>query len=192
MTPSQAVVWISLPFLCAAVYHRIRSQQAGESLDRTKEGWFILIGLRLSGLATLVMTTVSLRNPAVVPWAQVALPDWARWSGVACFAVSCVWLIWMFRTLGKNLTDTVVVRRAATLVDSGPYRYVRNPMYTGVLMLGLSLGLAVGTWIPAAGCALVFAFMARRTPIEERFLMERFGDEYRDYMKRTGRFLPSL
>lgn len=65
----------------------------------------------------------------------------------------------MFRSLGRNLTNTVVTRAHVTFVETGPYRYARNPMYTGVLMIGLSLGLALGTWLLPALLGLVFAFM---------------------------------
>jgi protein-S-isoprenylcysteine O-methyltransferase Ste14 len=74
----------------------------------------------------------------------------------------------MFHTLGRNLTDTVATRRDAHFVDNGPYRYVRNPMYTGVLMAEISLGLALGTWLlPLAG-GLVFALFALRGEISDR------------------------
>jgi protein-S-isoprenylcysteine O-methyltransferase Ste14 len=65
-------------------------------------------------------------------------------------------------------------------------------MYTGVLAAAISLGFALGTWlIPAAGTA-VFTLFVLRTRIEENFLVERFGDQYRDYMQRVGRFFPKL
>jgi protein-S-isoprenylcysteine O-methyltransferase Ste14 len=98
----------------------------------------------------------------------------------------------MFVSLGANLTDTVVTRKGAYLVERGPYRYVRNPMYTGILMLGLSLGLALGTWLVPSAAAVMFLILARRTRIEERYLIERFGDAYRDYMQRVGSFFPRL
>ena len=59
------------------------------------------------------------------------MPASARWIGVAGFACAVAWLMWMFRSLGRNLTDTVVTRHDAHFVDHGPYHFVRNPMYTG-------------------------------------------------------------
>jgi protein-S-isoprenylcysteine O-methyltransferase Ste14 len=96
----------------------------------------------------------------------------------------------MFISLGSNLTDTVMTRRDAHFVDHGPYRFVRNPMYSGILIVGASLGLALGTWlVPLAGIAM-FLILARRTRIEETYLVARFGDQYRSYMTRVGRFFP--
>ena len=190
MEPREVIIWLGLAFFAVGLYHRLRSARTRERIDRTKEGWFILIGLRLAGLMSLVCTVALLRNPAQFPWAAIALPVAAQWCGVIWFVLAELWLIWMFRSLGLNLTDTVVTRAHATFVDSGPYRYVRNPMYTGVLMLGLGLGVALATWLLPVLLGVVFTFMAVRTRIEERYLIERFGDRYRGYMARTGRFFP--
>lgn len=187
-----ALIGLSLTFLAVGIYHRIRAAQSGERLDRTKEGWPTLIGVRVAGLTTLGSTAAWLWNPLWFSWAAFPVPDWVRWIGVGGFAFGITWLMWMFISLGPNLTDTVVTRRNAHLVDHGPYRYVRHPMYIGILIFGPSLGLALGTWLlPLAG-SLMFAILARRTHIEEIYLIARFGDQYRTYMTRVGRFFPRL
>jgi len=187
-----AVIAIASAFLLVGGYYRIQSQRGGERLDRTKEGWPILIGIRLSGVLAMVSAVAMLWNPPAIEWAQMRVPYPARWIGVAGFCGAVAWLIWMFRSLGRNLTDTVVVRRDAYFVNHGPYRFVRNPMYTGVLAAGWSVGLALGTWVTPVAATMVFTLMALRTRIEEKYLIERFGDQYRDYMKRVGRFVPRL
>jgi len=186
------LIAIGLIFFAIAGYHRIQSQRSRERLDRTKEGWPILIGIRLVGLLTVASTLAWLWRPASFRWASWVTPVGIRWFGVAGFACAAAWLIWMFHTLGRNLTDTVVTRRDAYFVDHGPYRFVRNPMYTGVLIMGLSLGMALGTWLLPIAAILIFTLLAVRTRTEEKYLIERFGDQYRDYMNRVGRFLPSL
>jgi protein-S-isoprenylcysteine O-methyltransferase Ste14 len=185
-----ALIAFSLTFVAVGGYYRIRSQQSGERLDRAKEGWPILIGIRLLGLLTVGSTTAWLWNPALFEWASWPIRAWARWIGVAGFACAAAWLMWMFHALGRNLTDTVVTRRDAHFVDHGPYRFVRNPMYTGILMLGMSLGLALGTWLLPVAASLMFTLLTLRTRTEEKYLIERFGDQYRNYMKRVGRFFP--
>jgi len=185
-----ALIALAFAFLVVGAYHRIRSQQSREKLDRTKEGWPILIGIRLGGLLTFGAAAAWLWKPALFEWAAQTIPAGVRWIGVAAFACSVAWLIWMFHTLGRNLTDTVVTRRDAYFVDYGPYRFVRNPMYTGIAMVGISLGLAMGTWLLPLAAVLMFTLLALRTRTEERYLIERFGDQYRDYMKRVGRFFP--
>jgi protein-S-isoprenylcysteine O-methyltransferase Ste14 len=186
------LIALGLAFAAVGGYYRIQSQRSGERLDRTKEGWPILIGIRLSGLLIFGSTIAWLWKPALFGWVSYPMPMGARWVGVAGFACTVAWLIWMFHSLGRNLTDTVVTRRDAHFVDHGPYRFVRNPMYTGVLMLGMSLGLALGTWLLPVAASIMFTLLALRTRTEERYLIERFGDQYRDYMKRVGRFFPKL
>ncbi len=192
MPPTVRTVLIvfSLTFLAVGVYHRIRAAQSGDKLDRTKEGWPILIGIRLAGLVTLASAAAWMWNPTRFAWAAFPIPDWARWMGVGGFLFGISWLIWMFISLGSNLTDTVVTRRDAHFVDYGPYRYVRNPMYTGILMVGASLGLAFGTWLLPLAATAMFGMLARRTRIEETYLIARFGDQYLSYMSRVGRFFP--
>ena len=184
------LIVLSLTFLVVGIYHRIRAAQSGDKLDRTKEGWPTLIVLRLAGLVAFGSAAAWLWEPSLFEWATVPMPDWARWIGVAGFAIGLAWLSWMFVSLGRNLTDTVVTRRDAYFVDYGPYRYVRNPMYLGVLILGLGLGLALGTWFVPLGATIMFLVLARRTRIEEHYLIARFGDQYRAYMSRVGRFFP--
>ncbi len=186
------LIALGLTFLLPAVFYRLRSQQSGEPLDRTKEGWPILIGIRLFGLLTIASAVAWLWVPALFTWAGLAMPIWVRWVGVGAFAFGVAWLLWMFHTLGRNLTDTVVVRRDAYFVSSGPYAYVRNPMYTGVLLVGLALGLAMGTWLLPLFATFTFTLLALRTRTEEKFLLDRFGGQYRAYMQQVGRFFPKF
>jgi protein-S-isoprenylcysteine O-methyltransferase Ste14 len=186
------LITFAIAFLAVGGYYRIQSQRSGERLDRTKEGWPILIGIRLFGLLTFGSTIAWLWKPALFGWASYPMPIGARWVGVAGFACSIGWLIWMFHTLGRNLTDTVVTRRNAYFVDHGPYRFVRNPMYSGIPIFGISLGLALGTWLLPVAASVMFIMLALRTRTEEQYLLERFGDQYRAYSKRVGRFFPKL
>jgi protein-S-isoprenylcysteine O-methyltransferase Ste14 len=94
--------------------------------------------------------------------------------------------------LGHNLTDTVVVRRNATFVSSGPYRYVRHPFYCGAAILLAGMVLLTANAVPALTAVFVLAMLAARTPREEARLIERFGDEYRRYQATTGRFFPRI
>ena len=116
-------------FLPVALYHRIRSQASGEKLDRRQEGPFILFTLRPCGLAAIGGLVAFVLHPAWMSWASVPLPAALRWGGVGIGLPAVALGIWTFRSLGRNITDTVVTRREHTLVTSGPYRYVRHPFY---------------------------------------------------------------
>jgi protein-S-isoprenylcysteine O-methyltransferase Ste14 len=188
------MVIISIAFtLPIGLYYRIRSQATREKLARREEGVFIMIGLRLCGLLAWIALTAYLINPKWMAWSTVSLPIWLRWVGafLGLFAVPSL-LFWTFRSLGKNLTDTVVTRREHTLVTHGPYRWVRHPFYDVVFLWGLSLSVLTANLLLALLGFSAFTMMVLRTRIEEKKLIERFGDEYRAYMVRTGRFLPHV
>jgi protein-S-isoprenylcysteine O-methyltransferase Ste14 len=178
-------------FMPIGIYHRLKAR-TGEKLDRRQEGLFILITLRLVGLVGMVGLIAYLINPACMAWAAVSLPVWLRWIGVGLALIAGLLLVWMFRTLGRNLTDTVVTRKQHSLVTTGPYRWIRHPLYTSAAMMAPANFLAAANWFfLAAGC-VVFLLLAIRTRKEEQNLIARFGDDYRNYMQRTGRFLPRL
>jgi protein-S-isoprenylcysteine O-methyltransferase Ste14 len=181
----------AVAFLPVGFYHRIRSH-TGEKIDRWQEGVFILFGLRLTALVLLAGTIAWIIDPKWMAWSSLPIPVWLRWVGLAVAVTAGVVWVWTVHTLGKNLTDTVVTRKDHSLVTSGPYRWVRHPFYTalGVGVVGGGLAMASGFFLVLGG--LVVGFLVARTRIEEEKLLERFGDEYRDFMRRTGRFLPRL
>jgi len=178
-------------FMPIGVYHRLKAR-TGEKLDRRQEGLFILVTLRLVGVAGVTGLIAYLINPACMAWAALSLPIGLRWMGVGLALIAGLLLVWMFRTLGRNLTDTIVTRKQHTLVTTGPYRWVRHPFYTAAALLVLANSLAAANWFFfVAGC-LMFLLLVIRTRKEEENLIARFGDDYRNYMRRTGRFVPRL
>jgi protein-S-isoprenylcysteine O-methyltransferase Ste14 len=178
-----------LPF---GVYHRLRSQATGEKLDRRQEGLFILLTLRPLGAAGMLGMIAFLINPASMAWAAIPLPLWLRWIGVGLGVLAGALLVWTFRSLDRNLTDTVVTRKVHTLVTTGPYRWVRHPFYTtcALAVLATSLATASGFLFVVGGA--MFALLVIRTRKEEENLVTRFGDAYRTYINQTGRFLPRI
>jgi protein-S-isoprenylcysteine O-methyltransferase Ste14 len=173
------------------VYYRIKSQRTRERLNRKEEGAFIMVGLRMCGVLGWAVLAAYLIDPAWMSWSSLALPDWVRWAGAALgLLVVPPLLFWTFHSLGKNLTDTVVTRREHTLVTHGPYRWVRHPFYVVVFLWGLALSLLTANWMLALLGAAAVTMLVVRTRIEEAKLADRFGDEYRAYAQRTGRFFP--
>ena len=179
------VIVIALPF-------RLRSQATGESLDRRQEGMAMLIGLRLGGLALWAGVIAFMIDPALMAWSAMRLPAGARWTGAPLTIVTAVLLIWTLRSLGPNLTDTVVTRAAHTLVTRGPYRWVRHPFYDCMALFMVSISLMMANWFVLASGILTFALLAIRSRTEEEKLLERFGEPYREYRASTGSFLPRM
>jgi protein-S-isoprenylcysteine O-methyltransferase Ste14 len=175
-----------------ALYHRLESQATGEKLDRRQEGLFILLTLRPVGIASGLGLIAYMIDPAWMAWSSVPLSPWLRWTGVAVGAVAGGLLIWTLHTIGKNLTDTVVTRSEHTLVTSGPYRWVRHPFYDAVALTVLANSLVAANWFLISTGSLLVLLLIVRTRTEEDKLLARFGDAYRTYTERTGRFLPRM
>ncbi len=196
MTEEDRFRWWLLATLLAVfpiiAYHRIKAHRTGESLDRRSEGLFILATLRPIALVFFISLATYFVNPARMAWSAVALPAWLRWSGLAMIAAVGALVFWTLHTLGMNLTDTVVTRKAHTLVINGPYRWVRHPFYDTVALLLIAISLVAANWFLLVTGALVVTLLAARVRREEERLVERFGDDYRGYMARTNRFLPTV
>lgn len=173
-------------------YYRIKSQATGEKLDRRQEGLFILFTLRPVGAAGWVGLIAYMINPSWMAWSSVPLPIWLRWIGIGIGIIAGSLFLWTLRNLGKNLTDTVVTRKEHSLVTGGPYRWVRHPFYSSGTLFILANSLAAANWFLSLTGVLFFILIVIRTRREEKHLLARFGDEYRNYMRQTGRFLPRI
>jgi len=187
-----ALVVIMLTTMGVTLYHRIQAASSGEKISHQDEGYLFATVLRLAGLALWISTFGYLIFPAWFQWASLPLPLAVRWSGVAVGAGCPFLMYWTLSSLGKNLTDTVVTRASATLVTHGPYRWVRHPFYVTAALLMGSVTLLSANGFIGASSLLVLGLLAIRTPKEEQRLVDRFGQSYRDYMERTGRFFPRV
>jgi protein-S-isoprenylcysteine O-methyltransferase Ste14 len=181
-----------LAILPIAIYRRLRSQASGESLDRWQEGKFILFTLRPLGIAAMLSVLCFVIDPAWMAWSSVPLLARLRWIGVAIGALGGALLVWTLKHLGTNLTDTVVTRQKHTMITSGPYAYVRHPFYVAAALAFLANSLVTANWFVFVTGGLALALLVVRCRTEEAKLIERFGDAYRDYMRRTGRFWPRV
>lgn len=172
-------------------YHRRKADRQGqEKISLQEEGRLMVIALRLAGLLSWGAIFTWLINPAWMAWAHLDLPEWMRWLGVALGAGADVLALWVFTHLGSNVTPTVVARPQAYLVTSGPYRYVRHPLYVMGIIGYTGFALLAENWFIALMTVAGFSLIVLRTANEEAHLLEKFGDEYRRYMQTTGRFLP--
>ncbi len=138
-------------------------------------------------LALLVLYAV---NP---PWIQAldfGLPSWLRWAGVVLGLVSLGLWTWTQVALDTLWSAQLQLRGEHHLVVTGPYTRMRHPMYTAMCGWGVALALVTASWIFVVIALAVFTVFFTRVPREEQMMLQQFGDEYRDYMGRTGRFFP--
>lgn len=170
-------------------YFRRQADDKGGRLGG--EGQRLLSLLRLLGLLAMVPLLIYLANPAWVSWARLPLPLWLRWLGGAIAAAMLPLIYWVLSTIGRNISPTQATREGHQLVTGGPYHYVRHPLYTVGMIFWLALTLVTAVWPIIIGLGLAFLIIFLwRTPREEANLIELFGDDYRHYMERTGRYLP--
>ena len=129
------------------------------------------------------------------------LPSQAMASAKVPMFVAGVLLEWIglalrgyaIRTLGRSFTVQVRAVESQEIVTAGPYRYVRHPSYTGSLLIGSGIALALGNWLGlVVVVATLSAGFAYRIAVEERALASTLGAPYRDYMRRTWRVMPGL
>ncbi len=187
-----ALVVVIVLTVAVTGYHRLQAAKSGETVSRKEEGFALAVSLRLAGLCLWIATFGYLLFPDFFSWALLPLPDWIRWIGVVVGSCCSLLMYWTLSSLGKNLTDTVVTRKQATLVTHGPYRWVRHPFYVTAALLMASVTVLTANWLIGLTCLAVLCLLWVRTPKEEAMLIARFGDAYRIYMRKTGRFVPRL
>jgi len=116
-----------------------------------------------------------------------------QYIGLILLAAGIMLREWSIRVLGKHFTVRVQVNEKAKLVTQGPYKYIRHPSYTGILLTFAGIPLAIGTWFGAI-VAITAKWIAiqYRIRIEEEALQEAFGSEYEEYKKRTWKLFPGF
>ena len=148
----------------------------------------LILGVPLAGV-----TVGYVIRPEILDFAKVLAPSWVVPLGAGLSAGSIALLIWVQHALGANFNTLLGIRQHNSLVTHGPYRRVRHPMYT-VLFLTM-LGILLLTRNLLVGGFLLGAFLitiGTRLAQEEAILEEEYGEAYRSYKARTGRFLPRL
>jgi len=160
-------------------------------LKKTKrrESW----GQRFRYVLPLVVAFYLLRPSAHYGWLGVrfvAASDAVGWIGVVLTAAGVAIAIWARWHLGANWSGVVTLKEGHELIRSGPYRTMRHPIYTGILLALLGTAVALGEvrgLLAVTIAWLSFYMKARR---EESFLTQEFGDRFGEHTKRTGMFLP--
>lgn len=176
-----------------SIYYRMKAdKETGERLSRRADGTTMMTIIRVGGLILWLSPLVYLINPGWMKWAEIGLSAPIRVVGVFVGLLCVAGIYWLFSSIGSGITPVSATRKEHRLSTSGPYRWVRHPLYTVGSSFYISLGVMADNWFIVLLGILAFVAMAIRTPKEEANLIEKFGDEYRNYMKHTGRFFPKL
>ncbi|MGR9101080.1 MAG: methyltransferase family protein [Gammaproteobacteria bacterium] len=189
MTPVQSfwlvlgLIWFSAEFLIAVL---TRLQRNSSVVREHRSELYIWLVVCLSLTAALALKEEKI--------AQIPLPYSARQItgglfffsglGLRLYAVSC---------LGRFFSTRVSIQRGHVLVVGGPYRYLRHPSYSGLMIGFLGAGIAMGDFLSVlALLAPLFWVLTRRMAVEERWLLNRFGSDYERYCMKTRKLIPGL
>lgn len=174
-------------------YYRRKAAQAGEvGPSAEEEGLALFLALRGGGLLLYGSIMAYIINPRWIRWSRLDLPAWLRWLGAGIGALTLPLFYWLFSSIGENITPTVATKETHTLTTDGPYRWVRHPLYSVGTLFMFAISLVAASWFIAACSVVALALLMLRLPQEEARLIEKFGDEYREYMQRTGRLVPKF
>ena len=159
---------------------RVREGIQGKGRRRRDRGTRILIALTLG--AAIATAVAAPSAPSLLAVGVVVM-----WLGLAL-------RVWAIAALGGDFRTTVEVEPGQAVVSTGPYRWVRHPSYTGLLLIAAGLGFARGAWVSLAICVLLLLpALVRRMHVEEAELDHVLGDAYRSYQSSTtARLIPRL
>ncbi len=173
-------------------YHGYSDSVSGVKQNTKGEGVFTIIRI-VVGIPVGIGFLAYIVWPPLMEWSQFQLDPAVRWSGLFFAIISVALLLWLQKHLSHNFTGTVMIRPKGFLVTTGPYKYVRHPMYVSFLFLGLGILLLTANWLLGGGFLFVIlCVIFLRTSREEAALEKAYGEEYREYKKRTGKLFPKL
>jgi protein-S-isoprenylcysteine O-methyltransferase Ste14 len=179
-----------LTFTISAVFRK-RARNEGGVIKRQEEGWLALT-LRMGlALPLLLVILLNIIWPDPLSWAKFNAPQWLRILGLALAVICVPFFLWVFSSIGNNISETILIKDEHELVTHGPYHWIRHPLYGGALLMLLSISLVFGDWIILGyAVAGILAFRLLVIPAEEKQLLDAFGEEYECYQARTGALLP--
>ena len=175
-----------------------KARQSGHSSSFAGDGDVEQPGSRSGAIVAIVLLCVAGLlvlygvSPAPLHWLSVPLPGWLRWLAVGLGVAALGLQVWVHDTLQKRWFADAQSSERHILITEGPYRWVRHPMYAALMLFFMGLSLVSAFWPFVVLAFLMIPLFHRAASREEVVMMGRFPVEYRDYMRRTARFLPRL
>jgi protein-S-isoprenylcysteine O-methyltransferase Ste14 len=179
------------------VYFSLRVRSSGGRIapDREavrREGIPMFLTRVIAGFVLFaVLILYGFGSPWMKPLA-VPLPDGLRAAGFFLAVLSLIFWIWAQTALDRQWSPQLQLQSGHRVVSTGPYARIRHPIYTAMVGWAAGFALVTASWIFVAFAVLMPVFLFLRVPREEQMMLDQFGEEYRKYMERTGRFLPKI
>jgi protein-S-isoprenylcysteine O-methyltransferase Ste14 len=178
-------MWLAWAAYWWALSGRVKATERRESLYS-----------RFSYIVPLLIAGVLLFSPVlkipVLSERFLPLAAWRVWGGIGVVLnlAGLLLAVWARVYLGRNWSGVVTIKEDHELITSGPYRVVRHPIYTGLLLAFVGLAVARGEWRSILGVIIAAAAFWRKLRIEERWMRERFRDKYQTYSQRVCALIP--
>jgi protein-S-isoprenylcysteine O-methyltransferase Ste14 len=156
--------------------------------EATTPAWRDEIVLRAAAVAGALLAVIALR---AVPAADIQPRALGAWVGLIVLWCGVALRLWSFHTLGRYFTLTVRTSPDQPVISTGPYRVLRHPSYTGILLAVTGLGFFIGNWLSVValtGC--LAAGLVYRIRIEEEAMLSDLGERYRDFAATRKRLIP--
>jgi len=184
-TPFQVTLWCWFAFEVGLLIRDLARSKARARRDR---GTRLIVSLSLCGAIFVGW----LATGWVSAWATPA-PRLFALAGLAVIWIGLAVRLWAVLALGGAFSTYVQVESEQTVVTRGPYRWVRHPSYTGLLLISLGFGIGAGNWLSIIICIVVpLLGLLPRIAVEESELVRVLGDRYRGYQNQTHRLVPGL
>ena len=175
------LLWILSEVVGVGIIPRVRRR--GTRIKKEDRGSHLLLWM---SIVVSITISFSLAGSGIA-----MLPSWVYYPGIVLMVSGIVLRQWSIAVLGQFFSGTVGIQEGQKVVDTGPYRLVRHPSYTGALLIFVGLGLAVQSWGAVLVLLMLFGVAyGYRVYVEEQVLVSKLGDEYVKYSKRTKRLIP--
>jgi protein-S-isoprenylcysteine O-methyltransferase Ste14 len=151
-------------------------------------------GLRY-GIPVVIGYTLMFSMRLDIPWLQYRIWSRSELLDVAAILITIagmLFAVWARVYLGRNWSSAPMIREQHELIRSGPYRWVRHPIYTGILLAMVGTALANGKVRGVLAVGLVWLGWIIKSRMEEEFMVRNFGGEYEEYRRTTGALIPRL
>lgn len=183
--PAAVLVWVTVNLLSLGFEFKQWLQRRAEATNNDDGSLGLLLTGTVVGLALLILA------PRIAPGAEIT-PAWLAFVvGLTIYLAGFGMRRWSEMTLGRYFTFSVMTSADQPVVTTGPYRYVRHPGYTGVVLIVVGAGVVTGNWVGLVGWTLLVLLpLLYRIHVEEDALLGALGETYRDYAIHHKRLIP--
>ncbi len=184
-TPREAIRWAWIIFWIywlAAAFGRKKTKRSESGLDR--------LSYTLPLLAAFALLAWPAAHRGWLGYPFVPISAATEWFGAAVTVAGLLLAVWARRNLGGNWSAMVTLKEGHELIRSGPYRRIRHPIYTGILLAFFGTAIGIGRVAGLLALAIVWLSFWVKARREESFLAQEFGAQFAAHRERTGMFLP--